>query len=115
MYKDKKYGKTLLVWATMTIISQKTFFFNFIGELEDTLCCSATLLGSGAREARPSARRTSAVKRERRERRRAVREEVTEEEMMGNSLPPFSPLGTYFTPAVNKSPFSTTLVPMIGS
>ena len=44
-----------------------------------------------------------------------VAEEVTEEEMMGNSLPPFSPLGTYFTPAVNKSPFSTTLVPMIGS
>ena len=73
------------------------------------------MLGSGAREARPSARRTSAAKRERSERRRAVREEVTEEEKMGNSLPPFSPLGTYFTPPVNKSPFAKALLPMIGS
>ena len=45
---------------------------------------------------------------------RAMREEVTLEEMLGTSLPPVLPLGTYFTPA-NLPPLSMPDLPIIGS
>ena len=79
-----------------------------------TLFCSATLAGRGEREERPSPRRTSTIKRERRERRRARREEVTLEEMLGTSFPPVLPLATYFTPP-NLPPLSMPAVPIMGS